>query len=275
MAGAPASRGRLSDPSPGSTRPTGTAPMRSDPWELARSSATAAGVSLRALTRVADADAILDVMIATWGEHQLLPREVIVALVESGNVPWGAFDGGELVGYVLGWAGVTTEGLHLHSHMLAARPERRHRGVGFALKLAQRAQALDQGIRVVRWTFDPLLARNAYFNLAKLGAVADRFGRDFYGEMTDTLNRGERSDRLVVRWDLEREPGPRTIEPVATVTIPEDHLALRGKDPENAAGWRDRVAQALEAHLLAGLVAAGFDRERSAYLIVPAEEVQP
>lgn len=276
MAGAPAPRGRLSDPSPGPARPTGTVPMRSDPWELARSNAAASGISLRALTRVADADAILDVMIATWGEHQLLPREVIVALVESGNVPWGAFDGDELVGYVLGWAGVSTDdGLHLHSHMLAARPERRHRGVGYALKLAQRAQALDQGIGVVRWTFDPLLARNAYFNLTKLGAVGDRFGRDFYGEMTDTLNRGERSDRLVVRWDLEREPGPRAVEPGATVRIPEDHLALRGKDPEDAAAWRDRVAEALEAHLEAGLVAAGFDRERSAYLFAPAGEFVP
>jgi predicted GNAT superfamily acetyltransferase len=215
-------------------------------------------------------------MIATWGQHQLLPREVIVALAESGNVPWGAFEGGELVGYVLGWAGVTTEdGLHLHSHMLAARPQRRHRGIGYALKLAQRAQALDQGIRVVRWTFDPLLARNAYFNLTKLGAVADRFGRDFYGEMTDTLNRGERSDRLVVRWDLDREPGPRTLEPAARVTIPQDHLALRSEDPEDAAGWRDRVAEALEVHLTAGLVAAGFERERSTYLLVPADEVEP
>ena len=67
-----------------------------------------------------------------------------------------------MIGYVLGWAGVDPDdGLHLHSHMLAALPDRRHRGVGYALKLAQRAQALDQGIDLVRWTFDPLVARNA------------------------------------------------------------------------------------------------------------------
>ena len=63
----------------------------------------------------------------------------------------------------------------------------------------------------MRWTFDPLVARNAYFNLHKLGAVADRFERNFYGEMTDTLNRGERTDRVVVRWDLDRDPGPRNV----------------------------------------------------------------
>src|SRR2546423_6407382 len=146
-------------------------------------------------------------MIATWGEYQLLPREMIRALGESGNVPYGAFDDDELIGYVLDWAGVDGEGLHVHSHMLATRPGRRHAGVGYALKLAQRARALDQGIHVARWTFDPLLARNAHLNMTKLGAIADRFHRNFYGEMTDTLNAGDRSDRLLVRWDLDLPPG--------------------------------------------------------------------
>ncbi len=94
-------------------------------------------------------------MVATWGPFQLPPREVITALAHSGNVPLGAYDDERLVGFVLGWAGVDEEGLHVHSHMLAALPERRHRGVGYALKLGQRAQALDQGIHVARWTFDP------------------------------------------------------------------------------------------------------------------------
>ena len=75
--------------------------------------------------------------------------------------------------------------------------------------LKERAQALDQDIHVARWTYDPLVARNAWFNLGKLGAVADRFGRSFYGDMTDEINRGDRTDRLVIRWDLDPEPGPR------------------------------------------------------------------
>ena len=80
---------------------------------------------------------------ATWG-GQRIDREVIRALAASGNVCWGAFDGSELIGFVLGWAGVNEDGLHVHSHMLAALPDRRHRGVGYALKLAQRAQALER-----------------------------------------------------------------------------------------------------------------------------------
>jgi predicted GNAT superfamily acetyltransferase len=245
------------------------------PWAHAHAAAAAADVSLRPLTSIADADSILDVMIATWGNHQLLPREMIVALGESGNAPYGAVaDDGLLVGYVLGWAGVDSGGLHVHSHMLATTPGRRHRGVGFALKLAQRAQAIDQGIRTVRWTFDPMVARNAWLNLGKLGAVADRFRRDFYGRMSDTLNEGERTDRLVVRWDLDAEPGPRPVPAGAeTVTVPAEYATLRERDPEAARAARDETAAAMESLLAAGRIVVGFDRERSAYLLAPAAAV--
>jgi predicted GNAT superfamily acetyltransferase len=265
-------------------------------WDLANAAAGAAGVQLRPLTSLQDSDRILEVMIATWGEHQLLPREMIRALSESGNVPYGGFDGGELIGYVLDWAGVDGEGLHVHSHMLATRPERRHAGVGYALKLAQRARALDQGIHVARWTFDPLLARNAHLNLTKLGAVADRFHRNFYGEMGDSLNAGDRSDRLVVRWDLDRSPGrarapapgglpvalargpnerPALGDPPgptgALLEIPPEHSELKKRAPQTAAAWRDALGDALEAGFQAGLIVRGFDRERSAYVLGPRE----
>ncbi len=178
-------------------------------------------MDLRPLTTVEDAAELNRVITTTWG-GQHLDREVVRALAVSGNVSWGASAAGELVGFVLGWSGVDEDGLHVHSHMLASTPDRRHRGVGYALKLAQRAQALDQGIEVVRWTFDPLVARNAWFNLGKLGAVIDRFARSFYGEMEDDLNRGERSDRCFVRWGLRPEPGPWSVgipgglEPIAS-----------------------------------------------------------
>jgi predicted GNAT superfamily acetyltransferase len=246
----------------------------SDAWEMAGEAAAAAGVELRGLTRLEDAEAILDVMIDTWGEHQLIPREVLRALPESGNVPIGAFSGERMVAYVLGWAGVDPiDGLHVHSHMLAVRPGLRHGGVGYALKLAQRAQALEQGIEIVRWTFDPMVARNAYFNIVKLGAVCDRFERNFYGAMEDVLNRGERSDRFVVRWDLTRRPGPRAVAPAVWLEVPRHLEDLRDSSPEEAATWRDRVADAAEEQLGAQRVAAAFDRERSAYGFVDAADL--
>jgi len=259
--------------------------VTSEAWVLAHRAAEAAGVELRPVRSLEDCDAIVRVMTATWGDHQTIPREMIRALGESGNVPYGAFAEQELIGYVLGWAGVDPhKGLHLYSHMLATLPDRRHGGVGYALKLAQRAQGLEQGISVARWTFDPLVARNAYFNIHKLGAVADRFERDFYGEMTDALNRGERSDRLVVRWDLERDPGPRRFERDASevldeawtfaglppesesdafIRVPTDLLELRERSPELAVRCRDAVAEAIEACMALGLVAFAFIRHEN------------
>ncbi len=267
-----------------------------DPWKDAHDAAASAGVSLRALTTLEDADQVLDVMVATWGSENQLTRDFVRALQGSGNVPWGAFEGDELVGYVLGWLGVDREdGLHVHSHMLAVLPGRRHAGVGRALKLAQRAQALDAGVRTVRWTFDPLMARNAFFNLVKVGAVADRFHRHYYGDMEDAINRGERSDRLEARWDvssplpgprelveeamvvlgkegLDEAPSPTEVRPPhqgpALVWIPSDYPTLRERDSALAARWRDAAAEAIEACRAAGMVAVRFLKE-GAYVFVP------
>lgn len=269
--------------------------MVRDAWQPAHEAARAAGVELRPLPELEDADRILHVMSATWPGHEPVPREMLRALADSGNVPFGAFDGDDAIGFVLGWVGVDPEdGLHTHSHMLAALPDRRHAGVGYALKLAQRAQALEQGIAEVRWTFDPLVARNAYFNLHKLGAVADRFDRNHYGAMVDHVNVGERSDRFTVRWRLEREPGPRDVRATAfaltdddgwpgevsgpsartaLVTVPSDYTGLRSADPECASAWRDASAQAIEACLTAGMIAAGFDRATSSYVFALGEDV--
>lgn len=266
-----------------------------DAWALADRAADGAGVSLRRFESLEDADRILRVLEATWGGHEPVPREMIRALADSGNVPILAFDGPEAIGYVLGWTGVGPEdGLHVHSHMLAAMPDRRHRGVGYALKLAQRALALEQGVEVARWTFDPLIARNAYFNLHKLGAIADRFERNHYGDMSDELNAGERSDRFTARWDLVREPGPRPVEAgeavlepankrpgkvrspagrSAAVAVPRDYTELRVEDPSLASAWRDASAIAIEACLRAGMVAAGFDARGSRYAFVAIEEL--
>ena len=269
--------------------------MVDDAWELAHEAARAADVELRPLPELEDADRILRVMDATWPGHDAFPREVLRALADSGNVPFGAFAGSEMVGYVLGWTGVDPQdGLHTHSHELAAMPDRRHAGVGFALKLAQRAQALDQGIAEIRWTFDPLVARNGYFNLHKLGAVADRFDRNHYGAMTDSVNAGERSDRFTVRWGLERRPGPRDVGAsesaladeegwpgdvrapsgrAALVAVPSEYAELRSADAACAAAWRDASALAIEGCLTAGMIAAGFDRSVSSYVFALAEDV--
>ncbi|MFN8234428.1 MAG: hypothetical protein U0V56_13515 [Actinomycetota bacterium] len=264
-------------------------------WERAEQAARAAGVTLRPVASATDADQLLHVMAETWGDHALVPRDMVLALAESGNAPYGAFAADRMIGFVLGWAGVTTEdGLHAHSHMLAALPDRRHAGVGYALKLAQRAHCLDRGIGLVRWTFDPLVARNAWFNLVKLGASADRFVPAFYGEMRDSLNAGDRSDRLLVRWRLDREPtGPRppagqvvldaegdperphpgAVRPPvghpALIRIPREYQRMREEDRVLADAWREATGEAFRACFDAGLIVTGFTAD-SAYVLEEA-----
>jgi predicted GNAT superfamily acetyltransferase len=263
-------------------------------WEAARRAGESAGVGLRTLKSEEEFGDALGVMAATWGSTQLIGQELLRAFEASGNVLIGAYEGDVMVGFVLGFFGHDEEGFHHHSHMLAALPDRRHRGVGYALKLAQRAAVLDAGVGVVRWTFDPLVARNAHFNLTKLGAVADRFHRNFYGAMDDDINRGDRSDRLEIHWDLRsalpkhvirlerahvvlaREgpadlPRPSGVRPpeaggAAMIQIPREYPALREVNPDLARAWRDATAEAMEACYAKGLVATGFLKE-GAYVL--------
>jgi predicted GNAT superfamily acetyltransferase len=265
----------------------------SDAWDAATRAASTAGVEFVELSSLEDVARINAVIERVWGAQEL-PPELVRALQHAGCVLIGAAPRGEeLVGFVLGFAGFA-EGPHVHSHMLATVPEWQSRGVGFALKLAQRAAALDAGFDEVRWTYDPLLARNAWFNLVKLGASATAFLPEFYGEMTDLLNAGDRSDRFEVRWSLRSgrsvaaasgarpaqtasgraileasgdaempEPAARaeaSPEPGATVAIPPDYLRLRRTDPELGARWRDAAAAAFRACFDAGLQAVAMTK---------------
>ena len=265
-----------------------------DAWNAAGAAAARSGVTFAPLDELADADRVNEVIRRVWGGQEL-QREWIRAHQHAGAVLIGAESEGELTGYVFGFPGLQ-DGLHLHSHMLAVVPEWQSRGVGFALKLAQRAATLEAGLDEIRWTYDPLLARNAWFNIMKLGSVGFAFLPDFYGEMTDALNAGDRSDRFEVRWRL-RSPrsgraavaavpaeadlagsvpvlravgdadAPRPVatgEPPgarATVAIPRDHFALRARDAAFAAEWRAAAAKAFVECFAAGLVAGAVTRE--------------
>jgi predicted GNAT superfamily acetyltransferase len=274
---------------------------RGSAWELARAAGDAAGVSLVPLNSFEEARQVSGLAGALW-EEDAMPPAMVRAFQLAGTGMYGARADGRLVGFVLAFLGLD-EGIHMHSHMLGVISEWQSRGVGYALKLAQRAACLDAGIREVRWTYDPLVARNAWFNLVKLGAVATQFLPAFYGEMTDRINRGDRSDRFEVRWPLTSKrvdralsgrpeppsPGPVVLEaggdpddprpsptgaspdPGAVVTIPRDHLAVRLRDPDLGRAWRDASGAAFQACFAAGLVASWIDRY-GRYTFTPSEE---
>ncbi len=213
-------------------------------FRQAETAGSAAGVSVR-MADPPDMAAVIGLFERTWGEGRSPDRSMLLALDYAGNTVLVAHDNGKPVGAALGFLG-WSEGIHLHSHMAAVVPWRRSGGVGFALKLFQRAACLQQGVTDIRWTFDPLIRRNAHFNLVKLGAEAVRFLPDFYGRLDDAINGGDRSDRFEVRWRLDSERVRRALagEPQPDWSSSErlpldvDFEHLRADDPAAATRLR-------------------------------------
>jgi len=178
-------------------------------WDDARRAADRGGVQVRALStldELADARAVWDAVWPTVPGATEITANLIRAIEHAGGYVSGAYVDGRMVGSCLAFLGRTREDTgwhtHLHSHIAAATPGNADRGIGTALKLHQRAWALERDIDRVVWTFDPLVRRNARLNLVKLGAVAVDYLVDFYGVMDDALNVGEPSDRLLAQWDV-------------------------------------------------------------------------
>lgn len=168
------------------------------------------GIEIRPLHGHDEIQQVEAVQRQVWSSSDIdvVPTHILEAIRSHGGVLIGAFDEDHLIGFVLGFLGadsrspdrVAMSRLEHYSHELAVLPEYRGRGIGYALKLAQRQHVIRQGIRLVTWTYDPLLSLNARLNIRQLGAVCDRYIVDAYGEMRDALNTGLASDRFVVDW---------------------------------------------------------------------------
>ncbi|WP_298887841.1 GNAT family N-acetyltransferase [uncultured Serinicoccus sp.] len=230
-----------------------------------------------------------------WSVQQgtILDRHMMVALVHSQNYVLLASLDGRPVGAAVGFCG--PPGRPFHSHIVGVRPEASGHGIGRAIKEHQRRWCLDRGIATMAWTFDPLVARNAHFNIRVLGAFPRHYHEEFYGPMRDAVNAGQASDRMVVRWDLptgtpsdrarppagapssttahvalsnqQDEPGGLALDvPPGTtdvlVGVPRDIEGLRRDDPDLALRWRRETRLALESLLANGWQVHDFDDDR-------------
>lgn len=225
-----------------------------------------------------------------WARDQVPPlnSETLRALSHAGNYVAGARRDGLLVGGLVGFFGSAGDGERfLHSHILGVHPEAQAQGVGYALKQHQRRWAQDRELETITWTFDPLVSRNAYFNLAKLGAEVAAYHVNFYGGMDDAINGGDESDRVLALW---RTRSPRLIEvdvqslleamapvvlgvgaagepversahgAVLLCQVPEDIVRLRRADPSAALAWRHALRSALGGRLTTGYRVLGVSR---------------
>ncbi|MFI7633339.1 GNAT family N-acetyltransferase [Nonomuraea sp. NPDC049400] len=242
------------------------------------------GVVIRELREIDEFQEVFRLFDDIWQPEPHNPPvtvELMIGFAHTGNYVAGAYEGGTLVGASVGFRAA---GGALHSHVTGAVAGR---GIGYALKSHQRAWCLARGLKRITWTFDPLVRRNARFNLVKLGAMPEEYLEDFYGDMADAINEGDASDRLLAVWRLtapERRDEPPPAEvlladehgwPVVKdargnavlVGTPADVERLRREDPAAAKAWRLAVRDALGGLMKAGGQVVGFT-DRGEYVVI-------
>ena len=236
-------------------------------------------ITVRPLTTEAEFHGAVDLQKQIWGfdDIELLPMRLFIVATKVGGQAFGAFDGNRMIGFCLAIPGLKAGGSYLHSHMLGVMPEYRDSGVGRLLKLAQRADALARGIKLVEWTFDPLEIKNAYFNMERLGTIVRRYVRNQYGTTTSPLHGGLPTDRCVAEWWIA-SPRVKAIvdggEPVARpeiverIAVPADIATIRREEPKRARKIQQDISKGFETHFSHELAVVGVERtpEAGVYL---------
>src|SRR5258708_7832440 len=238
-------------------------------------------ISVRQCTSLEDFNACVALQREIWREQDLEvePATMFVVASHTGGQVLGAFDGPSLVGFTLALASLRNGAPYLHSHMTGVRPSYRDRGVGRALKLFQREEALSRDIRLIEWTFDPLEARNAHFNLNRLGAICRRYLPNLYGVTTSPLHRGLATDRLVAEWALD---SPRVIAAVAQghvepaieaayITLPADLERRKAEEPDRLQDVQEKLRSEFSKWFGRGHAAVGLKAgsRGAAYVMAP------
>ena len=225
---------------------------------------------------------------------EISPRRHLIVSRQAGGWTLGAFVNGRVVGFVHHLAAVRGDNeIFGYSHMMAVDPAYQNRGVGARLKWSQRERAVLEGRSFIKWTWDPMQARNAYFNLNRLGVTVSSYAENFYGTdyatsptLTNAEPAGIDSDRLFANWqltsrrvtELANGAAAATVPTKASVMIdiPANWLKLCREDPAAAKREQLRVRSEFQQAFAAGLVAAGFERsvEQPRYLLYPVAELQ-
>ena len=214
---------------------------------------------------------------------EISPVRHFIVSRQAGGFTLGAFAGELLVGFVLSVPGFSDSGKFFYSHMAAVKGNFQSSGIGAKLKWAQRETALERGVKRIKWTFQPVQSRNAFFNLEKLGAIIKHYEPNFYG--TDystsgdqTKNIGLDSDRLFAEWYLENEKvgklskgaSYKEIGAVAKrIELRYDWNELVKNDSQKAVVEQERIKNEFKAAFAENLVCRSFERgaDVSAYLL--------
>jgi predicted GNAT superfamily acetyltransferase len=223
---------------------------------------------------------------------EITPRRHLIVSRHAGGWTLGAFSGAELVGFVHHLVALRgADEIIGYSHMMAVSKDFQNKGVGARLKWAQREKALSEGRSYIKWTWDPMQARNAHFNLNRLGATVREYADNLYGtdylmDPTQDLSEmpGVQGDRLFASWDLNSprvsalaSGGSPTFSapPAESIPIPADWRSLIRSDVVKARAEQTRVRNAFQAAFGNGLICAGFERgeDQPRYLLYQSKDL--
>jgi len=248
---------------------------------------------VRECTTIEEFDKCIDLQREAFGlpDLEISPRRHLIVSRQAGGWTLGAFVGERMVGFVHHLAAVRADNeIFGYSHMMAVAKDYQNKGVGARLKWAQRDKALSEGRRYIKWTWDPMQARNAHFNLNRLGVIVDTFADNFYGTdynadptQAAAALPGLQSDRLFGNWYLDSPrvnalaKGVSNIEAKSTgaIAIPAEWSKLIRDDVDTARSVQQRVRSEFKQAFNEGFVCAGFERgtEWSKYLLFRKEEL--
>jgi predicted GNAT superfamily acetyltransferase len=218
-----------------------------------------------------------------WGYVPLdtVPDQIFIVANKTGGQVMVAYDADKPVGFALAFAAVRDGLTYLHSHMVGVIDEYQNRGVGRLLKLAQRDDAIERGIALIEWTFDPLQLKNAYFNIERLGAIVRHYIPNLYGRTSSPLHAGLPTDRLVAQWwvrsprvqDVLNHNARRIGNHLEKVSIPANIRDICRDNPQAAETIQSAFREQFSTHIAAGRAAVGFelDAHVGTYLMEPYE----
>ena len=170
-------------------------------------------ITIRRAETLAEYHACQDAQRLAWGiteDGYLVPIATLVGANLNGGLVLGAFlADGRAIAMSFGFLGRVKGRLCLYSQLTGVVPGYQSLGLGYEIKQLQREYAIAEELPIISWAFDPLQARNAYFNLDKLGVRARRYIIDMYGPRSDELNAGATTDRLIVEWEMNPQPHPK------------------------------------------------------------------
>lgn len=257
-------------------------------------------ITIRPISTQQEAEQAEQLQRHAWGmsDLEILPGLAMHAMQHNGAIWLGAFDGDVLAGYVLGMIGThphtpekpAVDCLQIYSVMMGILPDYQNQQIGYALKLAQRDVALQRGIELITWTYDPLESRNGWLNIGKLGAVCNDYLLDYHGQLGG-INAGLSTDRFYVSWQIASERVTRFVartespmvlancdghiineSGLATelsnyhtilIQIPANIQAIKSVDLVTAQLWRGHTKYLFQHYFSSGYTVVNFIRHNS------------